>query len=212
MNFSFLQTICVWALPILTAITFHEAAHAYIANLCGDDTAKRAGRLSINPLRHFDFVGSFCVPVFLAFITQFHLIFGWAKPVPIGWNKLKHPRFDMLKVAAAGPIANFVMAFLFLGLFRIISMTEESGNMIRLFFLETSKAGILVNVFLGWLNLFPLPPLDGGRIVSACLPLKWAYKYSKIEPYGIFILIALIFSGVIQAWLMLPMRFLIGSL
>jgi Zn-dependent protease len=203
------QLICVWALPILFAITFHEAAHAYVAYLCGDNTAKQMGRLSINPFHHFDLVGSLIVPLTIAIISQFHLIFGWATPVPISWNKLKNPRFDMAKVALAGPLSNFAMAFIFWLIWKnIIANETQHQGLVRLFFIETTRAGVLVNVFLGWLNLFPLPPLDGSRLLSACLPPRLAYYYSKLEPYGILILLILILSGVFQLWLRIPLRWL----
>lgn len=206
-NFNTIQIICIWALPILLAITFHEAAHAYVANRCGDNTAKILGRLSINPFRHFDLIGSFVVPVILGILTQFHLIFGWAKPVPINWKNLKNPRLDMAKVAIAGPLSNFFMAFIFYLLWKKLS-TLSSTNLSYLFFYESSRAGLLINIFLGWLNLFPLPPLDGSRIVSACLPPRLSYYYAQLEPYGFFILIALIATGILQKWLQIPINFL----
>jgi Zn-dependent protease len=207
-NFSTIQIICIWAFPILLAITFHEAAHAFVANRCGDNTAKQLGRLSLNPFRHFDLIGSLIVPLFLAVLTQFHLIFGWAKPVPISWHKLKNPRLDMIKVAAAGPISNFIMAFLFYLLWKKLSTMPASNHLIYVYFLESSRAGILINIFLGWLNLFPLPPLDGSRIVSACLPPRFAQYYDSLEPYGFLILLLLISTGILQLWLQLPLKWL----
>ena len=203
------QLICVWALPILLAITFHEAAHAYVAYLCGDNTAKQMGRLSINPFRHFDFIGSFIVPVSLALLSQFQFIFGWASPVPITWSRLKNPRWDMAKVAIAGPLSNFVMALIFWLIWKnLVVQGSSHSSLVELFFIETSRAGVLVNVFLGWLNLFPLPPLDGSRVVAACLPKRMAYYYSQLEPYGFFILILLMLSGVFRLWLSIPLRWL----
>jgi Zn-dependent protease len=181
-----------------------------VAYLCGDDTAKRVGRLSFNPFHHFDLVGSFIVPVTLALISQFHLVFGWAAPVPINWRKLKNPRWDMAKVALAGPLSNFVMAGVFWLIWRnLLISSGHAHSLVKIFFVETTRAGVLVNIFLGWLNLFPLPPLDGSRVVYACLPSKLGYYYHRLEPYGFLILLLLVVSGIFRWWLSIPLRWLL---
>lgn len=209
MTLSIIQKIAIWALPILFGITLHEAAHAFVANRCGDSTAKMLGRLSLNPIRHIDLIGTIIVPIFIAVITKFHFVFGWAKPVPINWSQLRNPRRDMALVAFAGPGANFLMALFWAGCLKLsIAMSPESSS-IALFLLLSSQAGILINLVLAYLNLIPVPPLDGSRIVAAILPPRQSFMYLKLEPYGIFILLALLFSGIL-GWLIAPMLY--GSL
>lgn len=194
MTLSLVQKICVWALPVLFAIALHEVAHGWMASLFGDQTAKRLGRLSINPFRHIDPVGTVLVPVLLLMMGG--VVFGWAKPVPVVARNLRHPRRDMLWVAAAGPMANFLMALFWAGVMKISLslMASQPIPAIHLFVLM-GQAGIVINLILGILNLLPLPPLDGGRIVSSLLPGRWAYYYDQIEPYGFFILLGLLLIG-----------------
>ncbi len=185
-----IQTLLIWVIPTLFAITVHEVAHGLMASKLGDQTAKMMGRLSLNPIKHIDLIGTVLVPSFLYFTSGF--IFGWAKPVPINFNALRSPKIDMLWVAIAGPGANFLMAliWLFVVVFAI--------NMRSQFLLDMGHIGISINLILGVLNLLPLPPLDGGRVMSALLPPPLAYQYDKLERYGLLILLGLMFLGVFQ--------------
>ena len=195
---SLIQNIAVWIVPVLLAITLHEAAHAWVANRCGDPTAKALGRLSINPLRHVDLIGTIAVPILVGVLTQFQFIFGWAKPVPINWRLLHNPRRDMAWVAAAGPLSNFIMALLWASCFKIATLLHPESSHIALFMLLTGQAGVLVNLVLGILNLIPIPPLDGSRVVASLLPPRRAALYLKLEPFGFFILITLLLTGVLS--------------
>ncbi|MCB5362271.1 site-2 protease family protein [Pusillimonas sp. CC-YST705] len=195
---SLIQTITVYALPVLFGITLHEAAHGYVARMFGDPTAYQAGRVSLNPIRHIDPVGTIVVPLVLLFSTKLMggagMLFGWAKPVPVDWGRLRKPKQDMLWVALAGPASNLVMAILWAISLRLLA---DSGLNAQNFWVQMSIAGIQVNLVLMALNLFPLPPLDGGRIVFSLLPHSLAWKYARIEPYGMIILIVLMLTGVL---------------
>lgn len=195
------QQIVTWILPVLFAITFHEAAHALVANYFGDKTAKMLGRLSVNPLRHIDLIGTILVPVITLVLSGF--VFGWAKPVPINSSQLRNPRRDMVLVSAAGPLSNLIMAFFWACCFKLATMLDPKSSNIALFLLLTSRAGILINLLLAYFNLIPIPPLDGGRVVACLLPVRQALIYEKIEPFGFFILLALLFSGIL-GWLLNP--------
>lgn len=194
------QIITVFALPVIFAITLHEAAHAYAAKYFGDLTAYSQGRVSFNPLVHIDPVGTILIPAVLAIIyiqTGSGFLFGYAKPVPINFSNLKKPKRDMAWVALAGPGANFVMAFawlLFAGLLNYFQIQEE-------FFQKMTAAGLITNLVMFAFNLFPVPPLDGGRILFSLLPHNLAYKFAKIEPYGFFIVMALVMMHVLQFWM-----------
>ena len=199
-----LATIVLWAVPVVLAITLHEAAHGYVARRFGDQTAYMLGRVTLNPLKHIDPIGTIAVPGFLialSVLTRAPLfIFGWAKPVPVNFGNLHHPKRDMFWVAGAGPFANFLMA---IG-WAILLMAAAPGGMIDsdgLF--EMAKAGIDVNLVLMALNLLPIPPLDGGRIALSLLPGPLAYRYSRLEPYGFMVVILLLVTGVLN-YLMLP--------
>ncbi len=199
-----LATIVLWAVPVVLAITLHEAAHGYVARRFGDQTAYMLGRVTLNPLKHIDPIGTIAVPGFLialSVLTRAPLfIFGWAKPVPVNFGNLRHPKRDMLWVAGAGPFANFLMA---IG-WAILLIAAAPGGMIDsdgLF--EMAKAGIDVNLVLMALNLLPIPPLDGGRIALSLLPGPLAYRYSRLEPYGFMVVILLLVTGVLN-YLMLP--------
>ncbi len=192
------QKIAVWSVPVLLAITLHEAAHAYVANRFGDPTAKSLGRLSLNPLRHIDLVGTLLVPVLIALLSQFHFVFGWAKPVPINWARLKKPRRDMALVAAAGPLSNLLMALLWAIGFKIATLCHPELSRPALFLLLTSQAGIFINLVLGFLNLIPIPPLDGSKIIASLLPPRWAIRYLNIERIGFLILIMLLITGTLN--------------
>ena len=193
-----IQTVSVYAIPVIFAITLHEAAHGYAAKYFGDRTAYMMGRVTLNPFSHIHLVGTILLPLLLYFSTGGALLFGYAKPVPVNFGNLRHPKRDMVWVALAGPAANLVQAIVWALLFVVYTdfgVTEK-------FFLAMCKAGVLSNVVMFAFNLFPLPPLDGGRIVVGLLPWKQAYPFSRIEPYGFFIVMALAITGVVNhLWL-----------
>lgn len=197
LTITLIQKICVWAIPVIFAITLHEAAHAWVANRLGDSTAKMLNRLSLNPIRHIDFIGTLLVPILVAVLSQFQFIFGWAKPVPINWSQLKHPRRDMSLVAAAGPVSNLLMAVFWSCCLKIASLLHPETSLVMLFLLLASQAGILINLVLAFLNLIPIPPLDGSRILAGFLPRAAAANFLRIEPFGFFILLALLLSGLL---------------
>jgi Zn-dependent protease len=188
-----IQTIAVYALPVLFAITLHEAAHAYAAKYFGDPTAYQAGRMSMNPLKHVDPMGTIVIPVLMYMFTPF--VFGYAKPVPIDFNRLRNPKRQMAWVALAGPAANFVMA---LGWLILALFVNAFGG--AEFFVKMANAGILVNILVFAFNLVPIPPLDGGRIVTSMLPNALAHKFARIEPYGFFIVLALLYFNILNFW------------
>jgi Zn-dependent protease len=191
-----IQTFAVYALPILFAITLHEAAHAFAAKYFGDSTAYQLGRMSLNPLKHIDPVGTILIPVVLFFV-QSPFLFGYAKPVPIDFGKLKNPKRDMAWVALAGPGANFIMALMWL-LFSLGLMVFQVSEP---YFLKMAKAGVQTNLVIMAFNLFPVPPLDGGRVMTSILPNRQAYQFSKLEPYGFFIVLALAYLHVLNFWM-----------
>ena len=209
------QLIALYAIPAIFAITLHEAAHGYAARYFGDPTAYQAGRISLNPVRHIDPIGTLLIPAVVLFASGGKFAFGWAKPVPVNFGRLRHPKRDMLWVAAAGPGANLFMAMLWALLFKIFAtmpMNYFSEPALRM-----AEGGIIINLVLMVLNLFPLPPLDGGRIAVSLLPHRLAYQFARVEPYGMVILMVLLFTGVLgavmlpivgAAWLVL--RFLFG--
>ena len=193
---SLLQKIAVSALPILFAVVLHEVAHGWVARYCGDNTAYQQGRLTLNPLKHIDPVGTIIVPLLLLVTTGF--VFGWAKPVPINWNYLRNPKRDMMLVAAAGPVANLLMALVWGIILKLSLMFMHEFTWIARPLVYMGSIGILVNVLLMIFNLLPLPPLDGGRIASSLLPYPWSYHLARVEPYGFFILLALLFTGILS--------------
>ena len=193
-----LQTILIYALPVLFSITIHEAAHGYAARHFGDHTASMLGRITLNPLKHIDPVGTILVPALLYFSTSGAFLFGYAKPVPVNFNNLRNPKRDMIWVALAGPASNLVQALLWLALFIVLIGVGVEER----FFLQMAKGGELVNLVMWAFNLFPLPPLDGGRILVGLLPWKQAHMVSRIEPWGFFIVMALVIAGVVGSlWL-----------
>jgi Zn-dependent protease len=201
-----IQTIAIWALPVIFAITLHEAAHGYVAKHFGDLTAFAQGRISLNPFRHIDMTGTIIVPLVLLLLSKIigggGILFGWAKPVPVNYSALRHPKKDMLWVAAAGPGANFAMALILAVVLKLALSLPESSYALPLGLM--GKAGIQINVVLMVLNLLPLPPLDGGRIAVSLLPHRLAYSYARLEPYGMFILLLLLFSGILSLILWPP--------
>jgi Zn-dependent protease len=188
-----IQTISLAAIPVLFAITLHEAAHGYVARHFGDMTAYQQGRITLNPLRHIDPVGTILVPLLSLMFSG--ILFGWAKPVPVNFAALRHPKKDMLWVAIAGPASNLVMALGWALLYKMAWMFPE--NYFAEPMLGMAEIGILINVVLMVLNLLPLPPLDGGRVAVSMLPHRQAYMLAKIEPYGMFILIFLLITNIL---------------
>ncbi|HZQ61559.1 MAG TPA: site-2 protease family protein [Casimicrobiaceae bacterium] len=199
MDFPLLQTIALYAVPVVFAITLHEAAHGYVARMFGDQTAWMLGRVTLNPLKHIDPVGTVLVPLGLllasALMGSGGFLFGWAKPVPVNFANLRHPKRDMLWVAVAGPGMNFAMAFLWALLLRVAvhgGPLESNGLLVM------ARAGIMINVVLMVLNLLPILPLDGGRIAVSLLPQSLAAPYSRMEPYGFVLIILLLATGILD--------------
>ena len=199
MELTLIQKIAVFALPVIFAITLHEAAHGYVARFFGDMTAAAAGRITANPLKHIDPVGTILVPLVILLTSKLlgggAILFGWAKPVPVNFARLRRPKQDMLWVALAGPGMNFVMA-VFWALMIQLGHALGSGFAGAPLMLM-GAAGVFINVILMALNLIPLPPLDGGRIAVSLLPMKQAMQFARIEPYGLFILLGLMFTGIL---------------
>lgn len=198
------QQIVVWILPVLFALTFHEAAHAYTAYYLGDTTPKLLNRLSFNPIRHIDLIGTVLVPIAILFLSNFNFIFGWAKPVPMNITYFKNPRRDIALTTAAGPLANLIMAFLWTICMKISMLYSPTDSNIVLFLFLSGNAGAMINLLFCFLNLLPIPPLDGSRIVSSFLPAKAIISYNKLEPYGFLILVVLLFLGTIN-WVISPL-------
>jgi Zn-dependent protease len=194
---SVVQLIAIWVMPVLLAITVHEVAHGWVAAKLGDTTAYMLGRLTLNPLKHIDPFGTVLLPAMMIMLAGIAL--GYAKPVPVNWNNLRHPKRDMAVVAAAGPFVNLLMATGWALLIRAGLALGESG--VALVYMGV--AGIFINVVLMVINMLPLPPLDGGRVATGLLPGPWAYRLSRVEPWGFFILIALLFTGIL-GWLLWP--------
>jgi len=215
----FAQTLAIYAIPVLFAITLHEAAHGYVARHFGDMTAHAQGRISLNPVRHIDILGTIVVPLVILLLSYGKFLFGWAKPVPVNYSALRKPRQHMAWVAAAGPGANLVMAILWAVVLRLaIGMTDRSAAWMEVarlhgtdgliqavmkygsseveFLIAVSAAGILVNLVLMLLNLLPILPLDGGRIVASLLPSRAAWRFAKLEPWGLPLLLLLLFVPV----------------
>ena len=201
MDLNVVQVIAVYAIPVILAITLHEAAHGYVAMRFGDMTAFAAGRVSLNPIRHIDPIGTIALPLALLALAKLFgsggILFGWAKPVPVNFANLRHPKRDMLWVAAAGPLSNLAMALLWALALKVSLEMGQNGYALPLALM--SAAGVFVNVIFMVLNLLPLPPLDGGRILVSLLPHRLAHAVSRIEPYGFIILIVLLFSGALSS-------------
>ncbi len=193
-----IQTVLIYALPVLFAITVHEAAHGYAARHFGDNTAYMLGRVTLNPIKHIDPVGTILMPLLLYFATSGAFLFGYAKPVPVQFGRLRHPKRDMVWVALAGPASNFAQAVLW----AVLLVVLVGLGLQERFFIEMARAGVLVNLVMWAFNLFPLPPLDGGRILVGLLPWKQAQFISRIEPWGFFIVMGLVIAGVVGSlWL-----------
>ena len=193
-----IQTVAIYALPVLFAITVHEAAHGYVARHLGDNTAYLQGRVTLNPVKHIDPIGTIAMPLLLYFATSGAFLFGYAKPVPVDFNALRNPKRDMVWVALAGPASNFAQAIFW----ALMLVVLAAMNVEEPFFVKMAQAGILVNLVMWAFNLFPLPPLDGGRILVGLLPWKQAQMVSRIEPWGFFIVMGLVIAGIVGAlWL-----------
>src|SRR6266852_1633233 len=213
------QTVSIYALPVLFAITLHEAAHGYVARHFGDMTAHAQGRISLNPMRHVDVIGTIVVPLIILVLSGGRFLFGWAKPVPVNYSALRKPRQHMAWVAAAGPLANLAMALMWAVVLRasialnahagawleiaqgdgtsgLIDAVRQQGSGVGDFFIGVSAAGVLVNLVFMLLNLLPLPPLDGGRILTSLLPTRAAWRFAKLEPWGVPLLLVLLFLPV----------------
>jgi Zn-dependent protease len=203
-----IQSIAIYALPVLFAITVHEAAHGYAARHFGDDTAWKLGRITLNPIKHIDPVGTIVMPLVLYFATSGAFLFGYAKPVPVQFGRLKNPKRDMVWVALAGPGANLIQAIAW----NLMLYAMAFSGIDERFFVEMARAGVLVNLVMFAFNLFPLPPLDGGRILVGLLPWKQAMMVSRIEPWGFFIVMALVIAGVIGQLWMYPLMSMTHSL
>ena len=199
MELTLIQKIVVFALPVIFAITLHEAAHGYVARFFGDMTAAAAGRITANPLKHIDPVGTILVPLVILLTSKLlgggMILFGWAKPVPVNFGRLRRPKQDMLWVAAAGPGMNFIMAVFWALMIQLGHALGSSFVSAPLMLM--GAAGVFINVILMALNLIPLPPLDGGRIAVSLLPVKQAMQFARLEPYGLFILLGLMFTGIL---------------
>jgi Zn-dependent protease len=203
-----IQTVAVYALPVLFAITLHEAAHAYAAKFFGDTTAYSQGRMSLNPIKHIDPFGTILIPIILYISTSGAFLFGYAKPVPVNFGQLRKPKRDMAWVALAGPGANFAMALIWV----LLAIALQLMNVQEPFFHMMAQAGVRTNLVIFAFNLFPIPPLDGGRILISVLPHKYAYKLAQVEPYGFFIVMALVMLQVINNWWMTPVILVTGKL
>jgi Zn-dependent protease len=193
MDFS-LETLVLWGVPVVLAITLHEAAHGYVAKLFGDRTAEMLGRVTLNPVKHVDLVGTILVPGLMV-LLKVPFVFGWAKPVPVNFGNLRNPKRDMIWVAGAGPASNFVQAFAW----AIVLMALASGGVARSAGLaQMAQAGVTVNLVLMALNLLPIPPLDGGRVLTGLLPGPAANALARVEPYGLFVILGLLATGLLD--------------
>jgi len=199
-----IQTLSLYALPVIFAITLHEAAHGYVARLFGDPTATQLGRVTLNPIKHIDPIGTIAVPIGILLMSKLvggpFMLFGWAKPVPVDFGRLRRPKRDMLWVALAGPAANLFMAILWGISLRVLFESGDRGS----FWFQMAQVGIQINLTLMALNLLPILPLDGGRVLFSVLPHQLAWQYGRIEPFGLFIVIALLATGVLST-LIAPM-------
>jgi Zn-dependent protease len=197
-----IQTVLIYALPVVFAITVHEAAHGYVARHFGDNTAEVMGRVTLNPMKHIDPIGTILMPLMLYFATSGAFLFGYAKPVPVNFGRLRHPKRDMIWVALAGPASNFVQAILW----ALVLVGLIAAGVNETFFIKMAQGGVLVNLVMWAFNLFPLPPLDGGRVLAGLLPNGAAQNFlARIEPFGFFIVMALVLAGVVSTFWLRPL-------
>jgi len=192
--YNFLYHLLIWAPSAVLAITLHEAAHGYVARHFGDTTAYMLGRVTLNPIKHIDPIGTIVIPLVIGFATGWRFLFGWAKPVPVNFANLRNPKRDMFWVAGAGPVANFAMAIVWGFLLKAAS---PGGVFASDGFMEMAGAGIQINLMLMALNLLPIPPLDGGRIAVSLLPHSLGAGFARMEPYGFIIVIVLLATGIL---------------
>ncbi|AGU51248.1 putative peptidase, M50 family [Variovorax paradoxus B4] len=197
-----IQTVLIYALPVVFAITVHEAAHGYVARHFGDDTAEAMGRVTLNPMKHIDPIGTILMPLMLYFATSGAFLFGYAKPVPVNFGRLRHPKRDMIWVALAGPASNFVQAILW----ALVLVGLVAAGIDETFFIKMAQGGVLVNLVMWAFNLFPLPPLDGGRVLAGLLPNGPAQNFlARIEPFGFFIVMGLVLAGIVSTFWLRPL-------
>jgi Zn-dependent protease len=197
-----IQTVLIYALPVVFAITVHEAAHGYVARHFGDNTAEVMGRVTLNPIKHIDPIGTILMPLMLYFATSGAFLFGYAKPVPVNFGRLRHPKRDMIWVALAGPASNFVQAILW----ALVLVVMLAAGVDETFFIKMAQGGVLVNLVMWAFNLFPLPPLDGGRVLAGLLPNGPAQNFlARIEPYGFFIVMGLVLAGIVSTFWLRPL-------
>ena len=197
-----IQTVLIYALPVVFAITVHEAAHGYVARYFGDETATIMGRVTLNPMKHIDPIGTILMPLLLYFATSGAFLFGYAKPVPVNFGRLRHPKRDMIWVALAGPASNFVQAILW----ALLLVGLVAAGIDETFFIKMAQGGVLVNLVMWAFNLFPLPPLDGGRVLAGLLPNGPAQNFlARIEPFGFFIVMGLVIAGVVSTFWLRPL-------
>ena len=197
-----IQTVLIYALPVIFAITVHEAAHGYVARYFGDNTAEVMGRVTLNPMKHIDPIGTILMPLMLYFATSGAFLFGYAKPVPVNFGRLRHPKRDMIWVALAGPASNFVQAIFW----ALVLVALVAAGVNETFFIKMAQGGVLVNLVMWAFNLFPLPPLDGGRVLAGLLPNGPAQNFlARIEPFGFFIVMGLVIAGVVSTFWLRPL-------
>jgi len=197
-----IQTVLIYALPVIFAITVHEAAHGYVARHFGDNTAEVMGRVTLNPMKHIDPIGTILMPLMLYFATSGAFLFGYAKPVPVNFGRLRHPKRDMIWVALAGPASNFVQAILW----ALVLVGLIAAGVNETFFIKMAQGGVLVNLVMWAFNLFPLPPLDGGRVLAGLLPNGPAQNFlARIEPFGFFIVMGLVIAGIVSTFWLRPL-------
>lgn len=209
-EFNLMQKVAIWVLPALFAITVHEVAHGWVAKHLGDPTAMMLGRLTLNPVKHIDPIGTIVIPIAMLMFTGF--VFGWAKPVPITWENLRYPKRDMALVAVAGPMANLLMALVWTVVIKIGLLLGDVHSGLAWFLIGSGVAGIFINAVLMFLNLVPLPPLDGGRVLVGLLPNRAATTVGQVEPYGMIIIVALLVTGLLAAVILPPIQLLIFTL
>lgn len=197
MQFDFAQRILVWLIPMVFAITLHEVAHGWVASLFGDKTAQRLGRLTLNPIKHIDILGTLVVPILLLLVSGGKFAFGWAKPVPVDWRNLRSPRLGMAIVGLSGPLANILMAIIWALIAKTGLSLQLNNAWLAYILVNMGMAGVMINLVFGVLNLIPIPPLDGSRVVNSFLSPKASLRYNSVERYGFLILIFLLVTNIL---------------